>query len=300
MTKFDMRLVNVQDKLYSATEVFTAVEVSHMDQGQLRLCLASGEMTLEELNEPSTRISLQQQSQVYAALSQQSSALLFEVEVGRRLHLTAYGFAGFALMSCKTLRDALEEANSLSLLLNLKCQLFLSVSQGVAKVSLQSYRGLSQNNSWYCLEAAKLLTVLKDILGAEFSCDALELCVDMEPVEQRKIEALLSANIILNRNHTALYFKAQWLDRLLTHASAINLAACRVACDEQLSSVIKKYDLRFKVQDMLLDSGGSRLTMGDAAVHLNLSLSTLRRRLDRVGAKYPDLLIEAQKRQVMS
>ncbi|AVD90052.1 HTH-type transcriptional regulator VirS [compost metagenome] len=290
--------ITLDDKVFSTAEILAAASLVNADEYLVNECLAAGSMTLSDLSNPQTRISLNQQSRIHAAFNLKASNPLLSLQVGKRLHLTSYGIVGFAMLSSATLREALETARQFGLLINLKMGLQLSVENGVALLELSDQYGLisPENAFWYYLEVSKLLTLLHDILGRDFSCEGIDLGIDAASDQQTTIRESLGVEVRFNCERTAIRFSPHWLDNKLPQSNTITHASCKANCQSQLSEIVQKYDISYQVQNLLLSSGPCIASLSEIADQLHLSPRTLRRRLDALGTSYNSLLVEVRKK----
>lgn len=290
--------VTCDDKIFSTAEILAAVSVSGCDEQQLGLCLAAGGLTLADLHNPKSKISLNQHAAIHGAFNRSSDNALLGLEVGKRLHLTSYGIVGFALLSSATLRDALNVASEFGLLMNFKLGLHINDDDDSAHLQLSDQYGLNggAQGFWYYLEVSKLITLLQDILGVGFSCDGIDLAIDATPEEKTRVQASLGLEARFGCERTAIRFAGHWLDTRLAQANSITHASCKATCQAQLREVIHKYDLSYQVQNLLLGSGDCIASLSDIADRLHLSPRTLRRRLDALGTSYNALLVEVRKK----
>ncbi|MBA1204780.1 AraC family transcriptional regulator [Pseudomonas capeferrum] len=289
--------ITLDDKVFSTAEILAAAGLIGSDE-QLSECLAAGAMSLADLANPLTKISLNQQALINAAFNRVTGNSLLSLQVGKRLHLTSYGIVGFAMLSSATLRDALETASQYGLLINLKMGLQLHVENDKAVLQLSDQYGLisPENSFWYHLEVSKLLTLLQDILGRDFTCDGIELAGEATAQQRADIQASFGVPVRFDRERTAIRLAAHWLDSRLPQSNSITHSSCKTDCKAQLQEIVQKYDISYQVQNLLLNSGDCIASLSEIADHLHLSPRTLRRRLDALGTSYNALLVEVRKK----
>ncbi|AVD89973.1 AraC family transcriptional regulator [Pseudomonas sp. SWI44] len=297
MGQIETTPITLDDKVFSTAEILAAAGLLG-SEAQLSECLAAGGMSLADLANPQSKISLNQQSSIHAAFNRAAANPLLSLQVGKRLHLTSYGIVGFAMLSSATWREALETASHFGLLINLKMSLHLQVENDVAMLQLSDQYGLisPENAFWYHLEVSKLLTLLQDILGREFACEGIELAVQANAQEQADIQASFGVPVSFTRERTAIRLAAHWLDSKLPQSNSITHSSCKANCQAQLREIVQKYDISYQVQNLLLNSGDCIASLSDIADHLHLSPRTLRRRLDALGTSYNALLVEVRKK----
>lgn len=298
MGLIDTTPVTCDDKIFSTAEILAAANVAGCDEHQLSQCLAAGGLSLADLYNPQSRISLNQHAHIHGAFQDSCNNPLLGLETGKRLHLTSYGIVGFALLSSATLREALAVAAQFGLLMNFKLGLHINEDEQTVSLELSDQYGLSNgpDGFWYYLEISKLITLLQDILGLGFKCEGIELAIDAPYEEQDRVRTSLGVDVRFNCDRTAIRFADEWLDARLAQANSITHASCKATCQAQVREVIQKYDLSYQVQNLLLGSGHCIASLSDIANRLHLSPRTLRRRLDALGTSYNALLVEVRKK----
>lgn len=298
MGLIDTTPITCDDKIFSTAEILAAANVTGCDEHQLSQCLAAGGLSLTDLSNPQSRISLNQHAHIHAAFQDSCNNPLLGLEVGKRLHLTSYGIVGFALLSSASLREALAVAAQFGLLMNFKLGLHINEDDETVRLELSDQYGLSNGHNvfWYYLEISKLITLLQDILGQGFKCEGIDLAVDTPLQEQDRVRTSLGMDVRFNCERTAIRFAERWLDAKLAQANSITHASCKATCQGQIRDVIQKYDLSYQVQKLLLGSEHCIASLSDIANRLHLSPRTLRRRLDALGTSYNALLVEVRKK----
>lgn len=290
--------VTLDDKVFSTTEILAAAGLLGFDEATLSSCVKTGSLSIQDLYNPQTKISLNQQELIHSAFVQTAQNPLLSLTVGQRLHLTSYGIVGFAMLSSATLLEALETASTFGVLINLKFGLGLHRHAGQAQLRLFDQYGLVslEWKYWLCLEVSKLLTLLHDILGTEFNPEYIDLSLTGNASEAEEIGRILGVPVRLNGSETRLVFAEEWLERKLPQSNSITHSSCKLVCQTQHKEIIQKYDLSYQVQNLLLNSSNSIPSLSDVADRLHLSPRTLRRRLDALGTSYNALLVEVRKK----
>ncbi|WP_447791978.1 AraC family transcriptional regulator ligand-binding domain-containing protein [Pseudomonas farris] len=290
--------ITLDDKVFSTAEILAAAGLLGTDETTLGSCIKAGSLSIEDLYNPQTKISLNQQDLIHAAFGKVTQNPLLSLLVGQRLHLTSYGIVGFAMLSSATLQEALEIASTYGLLMNLKLGLNLHLHGGRAQLSLFDRYGLvaPEKKFWLYLEISKLLTLLQDILGKDFAPEHIDISLVGSPEEAEGISRILGVTVRLNCTETRLVFAEEWIERKLPQSNSITHSSCKLACQVQLKEIIQKYDLSYQVQNLLLNSNNNMPSLSDIADRLHLSPRTLRRRLDALGTSYNLLLVEVRKK----
>lgn len=247
---------------------------------------------------PLSRLSLVQWLDTLTTRCHQHADPLLALRVGQDMHLTAYGMVGFTLLSSATLCEALDVANQFALLLNLKHRLHLRVEGESAHILLQEAFPLLGADRHYStlLEAAKVLTLLGDILGPGFTATQISLSLAGGTHDAQAISRALGAAAYLNSAETRLTFPSRFVDAPLPQSHVITHQSCRAVCLDQLRELSQRYDLCYQVQKMLLATPEHIPTLSEVASRLHLSPRTLRRKLETTDSSYNQILEDVRKK----
>ncbi|WP_447791956.1 AraC family transcriptional regulator ligand-binding domain-containing protein [Pseudomonas farris] len=260
--------------------------------------LATASLTRQAIDEPLTRISLRQLLLVLSSCCNTIEDPMLALRIGQQLHLTAYGMAGFALLSSATLEEAIEIANDFALLLNLKQRLRVERQDALARITLVDNFSLVGNDKYFCalLETSKVLTLLRDILGHRFEATWISLNITGSDQEAEAISALLQVPVTLNSTQNSICFHSQFLGMSLPQSHSITHNACKTLCTIQLQEVSQRYNLCYQIQKILLASTSCIPALTEIAGQLHLSPRTLRRRLEAMDTSYNQILEELRKK----
>lgn len=301
MTQWTERLFLTADDLsLSCSELATGIQLALEEGADQRLLHDRIEFARLKLDEPATRVSIRQQYAVHRVMAAACTPG-FALRLARRMRLTAYGIAGYALLSSPSLSQALSIAETYSPLLNLKFHLSVRMERGMACVGFHQRYAMDDDMLVQCLqfELAKLKTLLDDVMCepmriGEMACGprfqgALDgLCTVMcAPVrtEPRMPDGVLAE----------IRFDGARLHAALPQSHASTHAACASICDALMADFASQYDLARRVQDVLRKSTGKPPTLPSLAKTLCMSQRTLRRRLEALNTSYNLLLDEVRK-----
>ncbi|MDR5799151.1 MULTISPECIES: AraC family transcriptional regulator [Caballeronia] len=215
----------------------------------------------------------------------------FTVRAGSRVHLSAFGLAGYALWSAASLRAALELASRYKPLLNLKCGPTLSVEDEVANLYFSAPQGLTQDEADMCLEfeVAKVLTFIADLQVQAFDPE-IHIASSSLPIKGTSL-MLMERPVHCSEGVTKIVFKSSLLDQPLVQFNPVTNKACIRSCDETLLNFDSSTDLVSRVRTILCDASlGAIPTLPEVASQLCMSARTLRRRLETMETSYSEIL----------
>jgi AraC-like DNA-binding protein len=290
--------ITLEDKVFSTAELQILVTQHRCCAAVLEDCFSQVSLSQSDLCDPKVRISLKQWLQMLTTCCHTQQDPLLALRVGRQMHLTAYGIVGFALLSSASLNQALDVANEFALLINLKQMLRLELDGELAHIQLSDNFSLLGADKYFStlLETAKVLTLLRDILGHGFTAQGIRLNLSAGPLDAQTLSLALGAPVSLNCPDNTITFSTGYVEQPLPQSHSMTHHACKALCATQLQEVSQRYDLCYRVQKMLLASPCSIPTLSEVASQLHLSPRTLRRKLEATQNSYNQILEDVRKK----
>lgn len=297
MTHWTDRLqLTADDPIFSVSEVAVLVGVIGQRGISAHSVLSTAGINDAMMGDPSARISLKQQclaQEVGAALYGDTGVL---VRQAKRLHLTAYGIAGYALLSSADLNNVIRVAELYSPLLSLKFSLELRTTAAQARLCFvdRYFMDSTMRRSCAVLELAKAAMLLRDVLGGDFKPHAA-ICSGADATQLAELSELLGCQVTASGDATEIRFDASLLTRTLPQSNAATHATCLRVCDTLMASLASNYDIERQVKDIIFKATDRTPTLPEVASELCVSQRTLRRRLDALNTSYNQILEEVRK-----
>lgn len=189
-------------------------------------------------------------------------------DVGHRYHLSTFGFLGFALLSSRTLLDAMNLASRF---------IDLSFTFGIPSATLEGSE------------------VVIRVDGSAVPADVEDFLVDRDlSAIGAIIGELVPTGVGLRRSGLALHFDARHLDTPLPQGHPQTLAVCERLCLQAATDRRRRTGLVQQVRVLVTQSVGRGAPMAEVAAQLGLSPRTLRRRLAAEGVGYKTLVDEVR------
>ncbi len=288
--------LTADDRAFLTCEVRAIVDLLSVRGIDSETILAGSSIEPSMLFDPRTRISLHQQIAVQRNVMKMVGAFHPAFEVGRQSHLSAYGIAGFTLLSSPTLREALCLAQRYSPLLNLKFGLEIVESGAQVALHLLDHYPIDHDARAFCLdfEVSKTITLLRDLLGDQFTPNRI-LMGRAGGVDFIESEAPFECPIAYGSPSTWIEFDAAVLDKPLAQYNAVTLKSCMEVCDAAMEELAGQYDLRQHVKRLLMEPAARIASISEIADKLCMSERTLRRRLESLGSSYNTILEDIRK-----
>ncbi len=252
--------------------------------------LAGSGIRASDLASGDQRITRTQELQVCAnALSLRADLGL---QLGRRMHVSAYGLLGYAALSSATFGDAWQLLLQYPALLGTYFKLDLQVEGELAWVGAAEYRhtsALEQFNVEMCLASLKL--ICDDLLGQPLPLGAAQFR-HARPAYAEHYTTSFACPLQFGAARNAFAFPAAWLQRRLPLADPVThldmLERCRKLNGEFSTRQAWLQRVREELSSHLAEPPG----LEALAQQMHCSPRTLRRHLQELGTHYQELLDE--------
>ena len=289
-------LLTADDTTFTVSEISALLGMLEERGIDTASALEAAHLRPEMLNDPATRVSLTQQYRVQRAAEGACGDRRFSMLLAQRLHLTAYGIAGYALLSSSTLTDVIRFAELYSPLLNLKFSLELRVTGATASLRFVDRYAMDDAMRMSCrvLEMAKMAVLLRDVLGEDFRPRSAR-CPSADASQGSELSDMLGVTVEASGESAEICFDAALLDRPLRQSHAGTHAACLQVCEGLVASLSVRFDLVRQVKDIILKASGRAPTLSEIADILCMSQRTLRRRLETLETSYNEILEDVRK-----
>lgn len=258
-------------------------------------CLRDTNICLSDLKDPYQEIDAEQELvMVRNIVSVLGNDPGLGLEAGLRYKLTAYGLWGFALISSRNLRQAME--------LGLR---YLDLSYAFTGLEWEECGELSKliisadnlplDTKRFLLErdAAATMTMQKEIFSQSIPFKALHFTFP-EPECVAVYEDVFGVIPTFSASQNQVIFESSFLDLPLPKANA----QTQKMCEEQCRLILNKRQMRSgvsgKVRDLILAEPGYFPDMEEVAPQLFVTSRTLRRQLKEEGTTYRQLVEEVR------
>lgn len=239
------------------------------------------------IQDPEARIPLETMS----FLTERARALTGEPGLGYYLGLqkraSMYGYVGFAAMSARTLREALELTIEFAHVVTTSIDLRVQVEGGVAALVIEEHVDIGSSRDIGLLSLLVGLSTIATALTGEKIKGSAEVALPEPPYYPRF--AHLLSNVRFDQPKTRLLFDARALDLPLVAPDPAGLQLARRQCERELEALGFDGDILGRVRRALSRDGGFR-SLDQVACELHLSTRTLKRRLAARGVSFSELL----------
>jgi AraC-like DNA-binding protein len=219
-------------------------------------------------------------------------------QIGLHSTLTWHGLLGYGLMSCATLREALELWSGFLDLRTATFTMQLGERHGFAELRVHD---LAPRAPMRICAVDRLMTMTTRLCEqlAQQPLPNLEIWhKDSEPLHYARYRK----RIVATRFNTGLCqirFPIADLDRPLANANASTYRHIKTQCERERARLRRSDDLVIRVMDLLQRHEGGYPGIEEAAGSLCMSSRTLKRKLQRLGLNFRGLVDDARKDAVL-
>lgn len=252
--------------------------------------LAGSGINAADLSRADPRITTSQEMQVCA----NALALRREIglELGRRMHVSAYGMLGYALLSSATFGDALALALHYPALLGTLFDLRLEHDREHVWLTASNYRdrsALAVFNAELCM--ASLKVICDDLLGQPLPLLAARFA-HAEPGYRSHYQSTFACPLQFGGSNHGFAFSRAWLEQPLPLADGVTHRAMAERCRRQNTEFTGRQAWLARIRQALGQQLSHPPGLEGLARQMKCSARTLRRHLHDVGCSYQELLDE--------
>ncbi len=290
-------IVSVDERVYPSYKVAVLADVLVEEGLALEEILHGTEISADTLYSADTRISRRQLLKAYSNATSLSQDPAIGLKLGRRLRVSEYGMYGYALMSSRTLGEALAFAIKYHQLATPTVRMSL-LSDDDDNVAIFLMEDITYDDTLVefnlSVQFALVLSLFEDMLGEDFEFQQVR-CSCKRPSYADEYEKVLGCQVIFDAERNEIRFDEWWLAKTLRRANAITAELLAKTCDELLSKMqqpgnVVQQVIR-EVTATLEDSPG----IEDIANRLSMSSRTLRRRLAEFDVSYQEILQDVRR-----
>jgi AraC-like DNA-binding protein len=263
-----------------------------------RLCLGLG-FGVDDLANPACRVSFRQGSMMIRRALQLAPGQALGLMIGERETIASIGLLGYAMMTSRTLGDAVALGMSLQKFAGSMLQ-FDMKSEPEATSVLASNRFPEPEIHIFLVEEAfaSFLQVARSLVGNGFKPNRIELAYPA-PSYAAEYQRVFGCEVLFGRPANAIVADNAWIGRPLLTYDPLSHRQALEFLDIGMSREREKIDLFESVERAVRKNMQSVPSLSQVAKQLNLSERTLRRRLSGSGVSYQALLDDVRKNRAI-
>lgn len=286
-------LPSPDERIYAPYKIGALVEVLAEQGIPARDSLRGSGVNADELGNPYALTSVRQYMIVCMNAITLGCNAATPFEVGARLHVSAYGMYGYALLSCLTLRDYFRLAVQYRRLATPPLSIEWAENPDTVVWTFPDMfvTNPSQNLRRFLIEQqfSQHVTHLEDVAGR--SCPPLEARFTYPAPEHADLySGYLACPCLFDQPEFELIYDAALLDHKPQMAHRLTAALVQETCDRLIGSAKSSAGTSGYVYRTLMDHPGEFPSMESVADSLNMTTRTLRRHLEAEGTTYRHIM----------
>ena len=272
------------------------------DGGDLKIALAGSGVAVDALGARATRLSYRQILAIMRNVEREAPDPTIALRAGRRMHVTAYGLYGYALLSSSTMRVASEFAIKYQSIAMPLVRNALDDSQGVAIWRAEPLFALSLEDPLYRFilefQGSLMMTVQRELLGRRYKANSLKVRY-RRPAHAPAYRNIFGCQATFDQPCTEMAFDSRWFDSAPFLANPESHATARALCEEALGTIQPDLGAKGRVAQALLRTPGRFPSAHEVASELNMTTRTLHRKLERQGTSFQRMLDDVRRTLAM-
>lgn len=216
------------------------------------------------------------------------------LEFGNLFSILSHGPLGTAIMASATIQEALELVARYAIMRSGFVDVSLEINSELSYLELEN--PMPKDDLYFFSMDSLSATILQGINKASSGKFVLE-AVELErpaPSNLESFRKFFPCELNFNCPHSRLYFDSSLLDIEMAFSDPSAYKIHRDACEEDLVQQKRHYSFSASTMEKIFDSQNTLRTCEELAELLNMSVRTLRRRLDKEGSSYNQLLQQSR------
>jgi len=303
MSYLDAKL-EADTPVFSSGEIWSIATLLNENGVNADHALGTIGLNFDSLHESSHQVTFPQVIGMHRYARSQSPPYFYEIDLGSRLHLTAYGPAGFAIMSSRSFADALDVINRFWTLFNLRHSIVtIQMPENQTRLRFKRRVELPDDIAGpsLLLDICKVLVMLRDLFGSDMVPQSIS--VPACPEKSRQAFAAFAGCEVVEGSYAYIGLPSSQLDRPHPLAHDLTYRANIHECEKIISRYRRIPPLLEKVRRQITDLTCGAPALSEIAGRLAMSERTLRRRLQDLGTSYTaiieDIRFESAKELLM-
>lgn len=278
----------------ASTRILTNVGLKH--GLTIAQCLEGARLSAEQLDDPERQVEAGQELQVIRNLLKHlGQNLPLAYEAGQQYRPTTFGIWGFAMLSSRTVREAIDVAVKYLRLTCIYCALV--TEEGDRESSIIALDDdLPDDVRDFLVErdGMIMMNLQRAVLPIRIPLIAVEL-KRTRPPYGKIYDDFFGVNLSYGQTQNQIVASSTLADFKLPQGNSSLFKMCEQECQKLLASLTKATDFATRIRDRLVVSTLSMPTMESMAAAFNITARTLRRRLADESTDYDSIVTEVRR-----
>jgi AraC-like DNA-binding protein len=260
--------------------------------------LAGSPLSRTAIYEPSATIGVPTLVSMLERARQLTGHPALGAHIGLRTRATLYGHVGFAVLSARNIREAIEVALAYGRLVTTGLSVRFRIEKGQASLTLDEHTDFGSARDIVVMTSlVALWQVSRSLTGREFTTSTFELAL---PEPEYRIEQVVPGlRFRFNRPEHRLTFDARSLELPYLMPDPVSLRIARDQCERRLETLGFDAGVSARVRGLLAGTQRGLRSLEEVADALNRSPRTLKRQLAAQGLRFSALRDEERCERAM-
>ncbi len=283
------------DKVYPVNVLATIAESLAHEGLPTSKALKGADLPARALSSSKARVSLRQVIQVCRNALELSRNPHFACEAGRNFHVSTYGLYGFAILSSRSYRQAIDFALRYHALSTPLIDLSFreEPQRGVWTFAPISHPSIDTQLSRFVIELnlSIIISLHRDVMGSNFVPEQIQLPFAAGR-DSRIYRQMFGCPVLFRQRQTSLAFDIAWLVRESPLGNEVAHLETVKLCDELMRRLQLQTGLAGKVRELLLVRRLAVTSASAIARELHITERTMRRKLREEQTSFRKLVHE--------
>ena len=290
---------SLEHRIYPTHRVAAIVAVLAQNGIPAADALSGSGIAESRLLAPATRISYRQILTVFRNALRLSPDPALALRAGQRMHLTAYGVFGYALLSSPTHAASVDLAVKYYRVMGPVADIEFIQEDDTATCVYEPILSHDHTEALYRFAMefhfASQVTVYGDLYGPSFRFSAARAAF-AAPAHAHLYSQILNCPVLFNQARNELRFDAIWMKEPMVFSNAITNAMVSDMCEQALAELTSGGGIASEIHRILVEQPGQFPDIEAMAHTLSLNVRSLRRKLDAENTSYRQILAEVRMR----
>ena len=289
-----------QKQLLHSYEIQLMIRELVEDQAvPLELILEDTGVSARELENPSLRLTLDQELMLYTRIARLNKDPLMAHRTGTMLGVANYGILGYAMSTSSTMKEAINLLVEFAPLMSWAAHVVLSYETvGSEQCLCMTLHPTPADKLTAEMEVestySSLHRIFNELAGMPVSFSKVSYTHDCRCGDLLPYQKFYNCEVEFAADRNALYFSRALLAKRIPHAQPEHASLARDLCAEEVSTLRQDRGLVAAVKAYIESYANGMPSLDEAAEHFHQSSRTLRRHLQAQGVSFRELLDEAR------
>ncbi|WP_372603212.1 helix-turn-helix domain-containing protein [Actibacterium sp.] len=287
-----MARANLNDQIFNISKLRAATDKLEQYGVEPELALRNTGLTIAELKRSESLISIHQLMVAFSNISRARISPTLAFEIGRLVHVSAYGLYGYALLCSKDFRRSMSFAEKYQPLALPVCDIHFTFEPMNEGWIFKPIEHPLMDEDLYAFvtnfQFGVHTAVHCDVMGAHFKADGFQ--VEYGRDQYYQLPESCSPLLRHRAKESKMFIGAHWLDQTPELGNDVTFDQFEKLCQNELADIAVHTGVSGRIRTEILRNMAAPLNIDELAQKLGVTSRTLRRQLRSEGTSYRDLL----------